>query len=297
MAIICCYERKGGVSKTTTSIHLASAAALTGKKVLLIDLDPQGNSSQVLRSQKLNTPDVSDFIFGNDTFENIAIRRTAETFKDCNTISETESAFQLDILPNNKNVKAPDQYFYTHGYQNDSEAVFFLKNRLRDLKNQYDLIIIDTNPVYNIFNTMALTASDYVLLPVNADGFSQDGLRDCIEDISEVQNNYNPNLEILGILLTRVKSRTLLAKEKFDSYTEKLHDITLKTVIRDDNSIMDAMAHYMPVYFFSKSSAGADYIDACLELGLVSLDQYKTLKKKYFTSSNSFRMHGFLNKE
>ena len=277
-SVVTCYNHKGGVAKTVSVVNLAAVTALAGKMVLIIDLDFQGNASQALDVQgSENEKDVIDFIYNKAEIDEVL----------------KHSEFNIDVLPNNAKYEQPDRYHIQGGYDNNSRSIFFIKDRIKSLISQYDLILIDTNPSHNIWNDMAMTASNYIIIPVNTDSASSDGITKTLKNYIKIKKNYNNNLGLLGVLLTRVKSRTNLAKEKYDSYGDLLKNARLKSVIRDDNNIMDAMSHYMPVYYFNpKTNAGTDYIEAAREMGFISLSDYTTLKKQYSSDKNEFRMTG-----
>lgn len=276
--VVTCLNRKGGVSKTCTVVNLSAAVALTGKKVLVLDLDPQGNASQQLNVQgKQTEPDAIDFIYRKSSFDQVI----------------KHSEYKIDVLPNNIRVDQPDMFHIQGGYLNDSESMNYIKTAIKPLRERYDLILIDTNPSHSIWNDMSMVASDYIIIPVSTDSASTDGIAQTLKDYIRIKKDYNPKLDLLGVLITRVKSRTILAKEKFDEYGKLLKEKRLKTVIRDDNFMQDALSHYMPVYYFNpKTNSGTDYINAAMELGFISLRDYTNLKDKYINGKDKFRMTG-----
>ncbi|WP_036611446.1 ParA family protein [Oribacterium sp. P6A1] len=273
MSILCAFNKKGGVGKTTSCVELACIPTLVGKRSLIVDMDCQGNSSQVYRAFNEENPDITDLLFGSATIDEVLVH----------------SEFGVDVLPNNKHVKRPDQYFYSNGYQ--EKDLYRLKDVLDKIKENYDTIIIDNNPASDSFSDMSLIASDYVLIPVDSANFSYDGISDVLEDYYRIQQDYNSELQIIGVLLAHVKPRTTLVKQKYTAYDSMFQNIALKSVIRDDNNIAESLSRYMPVYFYDKkSNAGTDYINVAQQLSLIDLDDYKKLLREYSNTRTRFEM-------
>lgn len=273
MSILCAFNKKGGVGKTTSCVELACIPALVGKRSLIVDMDCQGNSSQVYRAFNEDNPDITDLLFGSATIDDVLVH----------------SDFGVDVLPNNKHVKRPDQFFYGNGYQ--EKDLYRLKEVLDKIKTNYDTIIIDNNPASDSFSDMSLIASDYVLIPVDSANFSYDGISDVIEDYYRIQSDYNSELQIIGVLLAHVKARTTLVKQKYSAYDSMFQNIALKSVIRDDNNIAESLSRYMPVYFYDKkTNAGTDYINVAQQLSLIDLDDYKKLLREYSNTKTRFEM-------
>ena len=273
MSILCAFNKKGGVGKTTSCVELACIPTLVGKRSLIVDMDCQGNSSQVYRAFNEENPDITDLLFGSATIDEVLVH----------------SEFGVDVLPNNKHVKRPDQYFYSNGYQ--EKDLYRLKDVLDKIKENYDTIIIDNNPASDSFSDMSLIASDYVLIPVDSANFSYDGISDVLEYYYRIQQDYNSELQIIGVLLAHVKPRTTLVKQKYTAYDSMFQNIALKSVIRDDNNIAESLSRYMPVYFYDKkSNAGTDYINVAQQLSLIDLDDYKKLLREYSNTRTRFEM-------
>lgn len=273
MSILCAFNKKGGVGKTTSCVELACIPTLVGKKSLIVDMDCQGNSSQVYRAFNESAPDITDLLFGNASIEDVLVH----------------SEFGVDVLPNNKHVKRPDQYFYSNGYQD--KDLYKLKDVLDKIKDQYHTIIIDNSPAADSFSDMSLIASDYVLIPVDSANFSYDGISDVIKDFYRIQSDYNSELEIIGVLLAHVKARTTLVRQKYSAYDSMFQNIALKSVIRDDNNIAESLSRYMPIYYYDKkTNAGTDYINVAQQLSLIDLDDYKKLMREYSNSRTRFDM-------
>lgn len=279
MAVLTMQNRKGGVAKTTSVVHLATVPALAGKKVLAIDMDPQGNTSQVFMAMREGEKDISDLLFFDAKIEDIIVH----------------SKYGVDVLPNNKKIQRPDKFFYQSGRKD--KDLLLLRNAIESVRNDYDLIIIDNNPSADTFSDMSLIAADYVLIPVDSANFSYDGIQDELQDFYNIKENFNDDIELLGVLLAHIKPQTKLLRTQHDAYDKIFDSLLLKAVIRDDNQIAEALARYMPVYFYNKkTNAGADYIEVAKQIGIISLDEYTELSRSYIGKKNRF-LPSFMQKE
>ena len=188
-------NQKGGVGKTTTSINLAAGLAYLGKKVLLIDFDPQGNATQGVGHEiGLDDLTVYDALLDN------------EDIKQC---IKTLNRPPLDILPANISLAGADLEIAK--IEENREQLLF--NALKNVKNDYDYIIIDCPPSLGLLNTNALTAADSVLIPVQCEYYALEGVTQLLQTIRLVQRLFNPKLVIEGVLLTMYDARTNLSAE------------------------------------------------------------------------------------
>ncbi len=241
MKIIAVSNQKGGVGKTTTATTLAYGLRLRGKKVLLVDCDPQGNSTDTWRAKNTEGyPTLADLLFTNEPADSC--------------IQHTEFG---DIL-------AGDPVLEDAEKQLTGFAGFFkLKKRLEPLAALYDHIILDTPPNLGILLQNALIAAEGVIVPVTCGQYSLQGMSRFMDTVMDVRSQPNPDLTVLGLLLVRYKSRTLLAREVVDGLpelTQRLNTTVFETKIRETQKVDDSQAARMPLPEFSPTSTAAqDY--------------------------------------
>ena len=280
--MITLYNEKGGSGKTASVVTISTLLALLNKKVLVIDLDQQGNTSQKFEVQEIYQPgDIVDFLYNNADFEEIV----------------KHSKYGVDVLRNNARFEQHEdnhsEYHRLRGYDVD-EGLYMLRDKLEPYLTRYDFVLVDTHPENNIWSRMSLVASKNVLIPVNPDGSSYMGFRKTYMLIEEIRQKYNPDLEILGVLLTRVKKRVVNHRLSVDKFDDFAGNYMLKSTIRSEQAMEDADSAYMPVYYYSaKTNSGTDYINACMEMGLINRDERDSLRKKYMTSNEPFVMPGY----
>jgi chromosome partitioning protein len=243
MQIISVINQKGGVGKTTTVINLAAGLTQLNKKILVIDLDPQGNATTGLGLS--NVDNSSDTIYGvlNGTREiNDIIKKTQ--FKN------------LDIVTSNVDLSGLEVET-----ADDSNRAFILKAKLgaylKDSRQSYDYVIIDCPPSLSLLTVMALVCSNSLLVPLQTEFFALEGLTQLMKTIERVKVNLNPGLKIRGILLTMYDKRNKLSsqveKEARDFFNEKVYS----TVIPRNVRLSEAPSHGMPVLIYDKSCLGS----------------------------------------
>lgn len=237
--VISVTNQKGGVGKTTTSVNLSAALAYLGKKVLLIDIDPQANATQgigVDRSQLQLT--VYDAITQSTPLKDIIIKTGVEG---------------LDIVPANIDLAGVEIELS----QVKSGREQRLKNALDSEKNRYDYVIIDCPPALGLLNTNALTASDAVLIPVQCEYYALEGLTQLLNTILLTQKVFNKNLTIEGVLLTMLDSRTNLGVEVSQEvrkyFKEKVYDVVIPRNIK----LSEAPSEGLNIFDYDKNSEGA----------------------------------------
>ena len=260
--IISIVNQKGGVGKTTTAINLSAALSTFGKKVLLIDLDSQGNSSRGygIDITILNRT-IFDVLIGNCTI-NQSIKKT--------TIPH------VDIIPSNLKLSNLESEIN----KKSLDPLHLLSSKIKEIKGNYDFVLIDCPPSLGIISLNALIASNSALVPVQCEYFAMEGLAQVISTINRVQTNYNNNLKIEGFLLTMLESRSKLGLEVIEQVRGLFRESTYNVVIPRNVSISEASAMGVPVLKYKPTSAGSQ---AYLQLGREVIDANewtKVLKKR-----------------
>ena len=243
MQIVSIINQKGGVGKTTTAINLAAGLAQQNKKILIIDLDPQGNATTGLGLS--NMENSSDTIYGvlNGT-------------KEISEVIKKTKIENLDIITSNVDLSGLE--LETAG---DAERAFILKNKLAAYLNDsrvfYDFALIDCPPSLSLLTVMALVSSHSLLVPLQTEFFALEGLTQLMKTIDRIKVNLNPELQIRGILLTMYDKRNKLSsqveKEARDYFKEKVY----LTVIPRNVRLSEAPSHGMPVLIYDKSCPGS----------------------------------------
>lgn len=237
--VIAVANQKGGVGKTTTSINLSAGLAYFGKKVLLVDFDPQGNSTQGIGANKVGfSKTVYDVLM-----ENTPIKDAKVTLK----------MPPLDVLPANISLAGADVTMSE--YKVGREAL--LRDKLSPIKHEYDFIIIDCPPSLGLLNTNALTAADSVIIPVQCEYFALEGLTQLLSTIRIVQRMFNKSLIIEGILLTMFDARTKLSVEVQQEVRKYFRERVYKSYIPRNVKLSEAPGNEQSIFEYDTRSEGA----------------------------------------
>lgn len=241
--IISVVNQKGGVGKTTTAVNLAAGIGLTGKRVLLVDADPQGNSTSGYGiSKKEGT---------NTTYELLVTGCRADS-----AVQTTE--FQnVDVIPSSINLAAAEVELVDIEHR---EAQ--LKNALSTLREKYDFIFIDCPPSLGLITINALNASDTVLVPLQCEYFALEGLSQLMASVRSVKRLYNPTLEIEGIVLTMFDGRLNLTQQVVAEIKKYFSDKLYRTTIPRTVRLSEAPSFGCPIQYYDKRSKGADAYNA-----------------------------------
>jgi chromosome partitioning protein len=234
--VIAVLNQKGGVGKTTTAINLGAYLAKTGKSVLIVDFDPQGNATSGLGLDKQSIPVTSHEILDDSKLIDKAIHETATQ--------------NLYILPTNANLATAEVELV-----GKTKREFRLKQALDPLT--FDVILIDCPPALSLLTINALTAADLLLIPVQAEYYALEGLSQLLSVMQQVRSGLNPQLELLGVVVTMYDSRTSLSEQVHDELKKHFNTKLFKTVIPRNVKLAEAPSHGLPVAEHDKWSKGA----------------------------------------
>ena len=235
--IIAIANQKGGVGKTTTTVNLSTILAKKGKKVLLIDTDPQGNATSGLGVSKDVELSVYDILIGDTEFDE--------------TLQET-AIKNLKVCPSNISLAGAEVQLVSMMSREQR-----LKTKLDKIKDQYDYILIDCPPSLGLVTLNAFTASDSVLIPVQCEYFALEGLGQLLNTVNLVKKHLNKNLEIEGALLTMYDARTNLSNQVVKEVKKYFEDKVYKTVIPRNVRLSEAPSYGMPITVYDPRSKGA----------------------------------------
>lgn len=252
--VIAISNQKGGVGKTTTAINLSACLAEKGKKVLTIDIDPQGNTSSGLgvdKNQLENT--VYEMIIGECNL------------KGCLQSNVIEN---VDLLPSNVNLAGAEIELI-----GIDEKEYILKKQIDRIKKKYDFIIIDCPPSLNTLTVNAMTTADTVLVPIQCEYYALEGLSQLIHTINLVKERLNPRLAIEGVVFTMFDARTNLSLQVVENVKANLDQTIYKSIIPRNVRLAEAPSHGKPINLYDTKSAGAeayrDLADEVIERGEV----------------------------
>ena len=251
--IIAIANQKGGVGKSTTAINLSACLAELGQRVLLIDIDPQGNTTSGVGVDKDNV---------NATLYELLVGECE--ISDC----LIENVFEnLSLIPSNVNLSGAEiELVGVEGRE------FLLKNHIDSIRDNYDFIIMDCPPSLNVLTINAMTTADTVLVPIQCEYYALEGLSELILTINLVKNRLNENLEIEGVVFTMYDGRTCLSMEVVENVKENLKQNVYKTIIPRNVRLAEAPSHGLPINMYEPKSAGAvSYRNLAKEV----IDRYK----------------------
>jgi len=239
MKTVAIANQKGGCGKTTTTVNLATAFAVAGRRVLLIDLDPQAHATIGL-GQDPESLDLTVY----DVFTDLGVTASMAAVK-----SNVEG---LDVLPSNILLSGIE-----FELASKEGREYILGNKLGEVNGTYDICLIDCSPSLSLLTLNALVASNEVIIPVQTHYYALEGLRQLLETIDIVKKRFNRNLDIRGILLTFVEPRTKLSRQVQRQMREFFGDLVFDTVIHKDVRLAEAPSAHEPVFTYAPDSKGA----------------------------------------
>jgi chromosome partitioning protein len=236
--VLAITNQKGGVGKTTTSINLAASLATAGRRVLLVDLDPQGNATMGsgIDKRTLKTT-VYQVLLGEASLSAVRLRSPSGGF---------------DVIPANRELAGAEVEMVDL-----PERETRLKTALEEIREQYDFVLIDCPPALNLLTVNGLCAANAVMIPMQCEYYALEGLSDLVQTIKRVRVNLNPGLEIEGLLRTMYDPRNMLAQQVSDQLQQHFGDKVYRTVIPRNIRLAEAPSHGLPVLSFDRQSKGA----------------------------------------
>jgi len=236
--IISITNQKGGVGKTTTAINLAAAMAQKGMKTLLIDLDPQGNSTMSYVDRRSVEKSMYDVLV------DLAVRLPE--------VIRSSDIPNLDVAPARISLAKIESKL-----SGEIDGHFRLRDKVEEVRHNYDTVLIDTPPTLGMITVNAMVSSSHILIPIQSSYFALEGTDDLLETIDKIKARPNPSLRILGVVITLHDKRTVIGKDVYDQIVSVFGDKVFKTTISKSVRLEESPAHRESIFTFAPRSSGA----------------------------------------
>lgn len=247
MKVICIFNQKGGVGKTTTNINLCSYLAMNGHRVLTIDIDPQGNTTSGLGLDKRKIhASMYDVLTSNVSLKDI--------------IQKSEIIDNFYIAPSNMNLAAAEVEIL-----NNEEKQQVLKSKISEIKDEYDYVFIDCPPSLGILTINALTASDSVLIPIQCEFYALEGVGQLMSTIQLIKKHLNTSLYIEGVIISMYDGRTKLCNEVVDEIKAYFDSKVYKTYIPRNVKLAESPSFGLPIMLYDDKCRGSEAFEALAE--------------------------------